>query len=213
MDPSNNALGTYNSKQPLSSRVKLSGCRPADRGRCRGGPYHCAPYRARSGGGRARPDLGRRREVPAGPCIGWMARLARPGEAVRRAGNHALLVTAAASLLPHGLKMLFSQTRPDRRTVIGHVRGIPFSGKRADAFPSGHALHMGALASAAAALPAGPRRAMRTFAIGLSLTRVVVLAHWASDVVAGFVLGAVLERTLRLWTGYSAFKGDDHADS
>ena len=44
-------------------------------------------------------------------------------------------------------------------------------------------------------------------AIGLSLTRVVVLAHWASDVIAGFALGAVLERTLRLWTGYPAFQG------
>jgi membrane-associated phospholipid phosphatase len=51
-------------------------------------------------------------------------------------------------------------------------------------------------------LPVGPRRAIRTLAVGLSLTRVVVLAHWASDVVAGFALGAILERTLRLWTGY-----------
>jgi undecaprenyl-diphosphatase len=40
------------------------------------------------------------------------------------------------------------------------------------------------------------------FAVGLSLTRVVVLAHWVSDVVAGFALGADLERLLRLWTGY-----------
>jgi membrane-associated phospholipid phosphatase len=29
-----------------------------------------------------------------------------------------------------------------------------------------------------------------------------VLAHWASDVVAGFALGAIIERLLRLWTGY-----------
>ena len=28
------------------------------------------------------------------------------------------------------------------------------------------------------------------------------MAHWASDVVAGFALGAVMERLLRLWTGY-----------
>jgi uncharacterized protein YjlB len=61
---------------------------------------------------------------------------------------------------------------------------------------------MGALASAAGTLPAGPRRAIRAFAVGLSLTRVVVPAHWASDVVPGFALGAALERLLRLWTGY-----------
>jgi undecaprenyl-diphosphatase len=123
---------------------------------------------------------------------------------MQRAGNHALLTTVAASLLPHAMKSLFDQTRPDRKTVLGHVHGVSFSGKSEDAFPSGHALHMGALASAAGALPPGPRRAVRTLALGISLTRVLILAHWASDVVAGFAIGAVLERLLRLWTGYPA---------
>jgi membrane-associated phospholipid phosphatase len=134
-------------------------------------------------------------------AAGWLASRGC-SEPLRRAGNHALLVTVAASLLPHGLKRLFDQTRPDRLTVVGHLHGVPFSGKRLDAFPSGHALHMGALASAAGSLPTSPRRTIRAIAVGLSLTRVVMLAHWASDVVAGFVLGAVLERALRLWTGY-----------
>jgi membrane-associated phospholipid phosphatase len=147
-------------------------------------------------------------------AVGWLGSR-ECGEPLRRAGNHALLVTVAASLLPHGMKHLFDQTRPDRRTVLGHVHGIAFCGKREDAFPSGHALHMGALASAAGTLPAGPRRAVRAFAVGLSLTRVVVLAHWASDVVAGFALGAVLERLLRLWTGYPLgySQENDHADT
>lgn len=137
------------------------------------------------------------------------------GEALRRAGNHALLVTVTASLLPHSMKSLFDQTRPDRKTLIGHVHGVSLSGKREDAFPSGHALHMGALASAAGPLPSGQRRAIRALAIGLSLTRVVVLAHWATDVLAGFAQGAVLERMLRLWTGYPAFVSmeNDHADT
>lgn len=143
-------------------------------------------------------------------AAGWLASQGR-SEPLRRAANHALLVTVAASLLPHGLKVLFDQTRPDRRTVVGHVHGISFSGKRKDAFPSGHALHMGALASAVGPLPAGPRRVARTLAIALSLTRIAVLAHWASDVVAGFALGAILERSLRLWTGYPLSKGSDHA--
>jgi undecaprenyl-diphosphatase len=146
-------------------------------------------------------------------AVGWLALRGR-GETLQRAGNHALLVTVVASLLPHGFKRLFDQTRPDRRTVIGHIHGVPFSGKRQDAFPSGHALHMGALASAAGALPAGQRRAVRAFAVGLSVTRIVVLAHWASDVIAGFAVGAVLERILRLWTGYplAACEENDHAD-
>src|SRR3954454_4883404 len=111
-------------------------------------------------------------------AAGWLVSRGR-AEPLRRAGNHALLVTVAASLLPHGLKLLFDQTRPDRRTVIGHVHGVAFSGKRQDAFPSGHALHMGALASAAGPLPAGLGGAIYALAVGLSFTRIVVLAHWA----------------------------------
>jgi membrane-associated phospholipid phosphatase len=147
-------------------------------------------------------------------AVGWLASRGR-GESLQRAGNHALLVSVAASLLPHVLKTVFNQTRPDRMTIRGHLHGVAFSGKGEDAFPSGHAVHMGALASAAGTLPPGPRRAIQALAVGLSLTRIVVLAHWASDVVAGFALGAVLERLLRLWTGYplEASKEDDHADS
>jgi hypothetical protein len=32
------------------------------------------------------------------------------------------------------MKLLFNQTRPDRKTVLGHVHGISFSGKCEDAF-------------------------------------------------------------------------------
>jgi undecaprenyl-diphosphatase len=144
-------------------------------------------------------------------AVGWVVSRTQ-GEPLRRAGNHAVLVAATASVLPHVLKSVFDQTRPDRKTVLGHVHGISFSGKGKDAFPSGHALHMGALASVAGPLPAGPRRAIRVLAVGLCLTRIVVLAHWASDVVAGFALGAALERMLRLWTGYP-IKETDHADT
>jgi undecaprenyl-diphosphatase len=148
-------------------------------------------------------------------AAGWIASRGRR-QAVQRAGNHALLVTVAATLLPHALKSIFDQTRPDRTTVMGHIHGVSFSGKRKDAFPSGHALHMGALASAAGTLPAQPRIMIRAAAVALSLTRVVVLAHWASDVVAGFVLGAGLERVLRLWTGYplpTSAQGNRHVTS
>ncbi|GLR86431.1 phosphatase PAP2 family protein [Bradyrhizobium iriomotense] len=108
----------------------------------------------------------------------------------RPIANHALAVSLITAVLPHILKSIFDQTRPDRR-------GIPISGKSRDAFPSGHAVHMGAIASAADLLPRGPRRAVRAVAIGLSLTRIVLLAHWASDVVVGFALGAAVERIMR----------------
>jgi membrane-associated phospholipid phosphatase len=145
-------------------------------------------------------------------AAGWLA-ARRRNEAWQRAGNHALLIAAVASLLPHLLKGLFNQTRPDRRTVLGHVHGISLSGRREDAFPSGHALHMGALASAAGTLPVAPRVAIRTIALGLSLSRVFVLAHWASDVLVGCALGVGLERLLRLWTGYPLKASTDECTS
>src|SRR5215211_4924209 len=135
-------------------------------------------------------------------AAGWWVYCRAGSRSARVNSNHILLTTVAVTIIPKVFKTIFDQQRPDRLTVVGHLHGVPFSGKRLDAFPSGHALHMGALASAAGSLPTRPRRAIRAIAVGLSLTRVVVLAHWASDVVAGFALGAVLERTLRLWTGY-----------
>ncbi|MGY8710820.1 phosphatase PAP2 family protein [Bradyrhizobium sp. 18BD] len=91
---------------------------------------------------------------------------------------------------------------PDRRTVRGHLHGIPLSGKAPDAFPSGHAVHVGALASAAKELP--PAKRNRVWAVGAVLvsTRILLLAHWASDVVAGLAIGAVLERLMRRLTGF-----------
>ncbi|WGD50433.1 phosphatase PAP2 family protein [Bradyrhizobium sp. CB1650] len=132
-------------------------------------------------------------------AAGWLyAQLRRPDG--RHVANHILTVSLATAVLPHLLKSVFDQTRPDRLTVRGHRHGVPYSGRSRDAFPSGHAVHMGALASAAALLPPRPRRLVRAVAVGLSLTRVALLAHWASDVVAGFTLGIVVEKLLRPWT-------------
>lgn len=132
-------------------------------------------------------------------AAGWLyVRLRRPDK--QPVADHVLAASLATAILPHFLKSAFDQTRPDRLTVRGHRRGIPFSGRARDAFPSGHAVHMGALASAAGLLPPARRRLARAIAIGLSLTRVALLAHWASDVAAGFTLGIAIERVLRPWT-------------
>lgn len=120
----------------------------------------------------------------------------------RIAADHALITTVAASLLPHLLKVVFNQRRPDRRTIRGHWRGVPLSGKSMDAFPSGHALHVGALASAAARLPRATRNVVWLVGAGLVATRIVLLAHWTSDVIAGLAIGSLTERLLRRITGY-----------
>ncbi len=120
----------------------------------------------------------------------------------RRAADHVLLTTLAASAVPHLLKTIFDQERPDRLTVRGHWRGVPLSGNRPDAFPSGHALHVGALASAASRLPPRQRNAVWLIGAGLVATRILLLAHWTSDVISGLAIGAVTERLLRQFTGY-----------
>ncbi|MGM5002588.1 phosphatase PAP2 family protein [Tardiphaga sp. 538_B7_N1_4] len=66
------------------------------------------------------------------------------------------------------------------------------SGRANDGFPSGHAMHMGALASAASSFDRPYREFTWTASVGVSLTRIYVLAHWTSDVVAGFASGFLI---------------------
>jgi hypothetical protein len=131
----------------------------------------------------------------------WLWCRRRPAEQ-RRASDHVLLATLLASLLPHIMKTVIDQERPDRLTIRGHLNGVPLTGNARDAFPSGHAVHIGALASAATRLPAAQRNVVWAAGAGLVLTRVILLAHWASDVVAGMAIGAALERALRPVTGF-----------
>jgi len=135
-------------------------------------------------------------------AAGWWLYCRNKDAGHRRASDHVLLTTLAASALPHLFKTVFDQQRPDRTTVRGHWRGVPFSGKRLDSFPSGHAVHVGALASAATVLPKNQRNMVWGVGAALVLTRIVLLAHWVSDVAVGLAVGAVTERVLRRLTGY-----------
>jgi membrane-associated phospholipid phosphatase len=140
--------------------------------------------------------------VLIGLAVGWWIWTRICSSQQQRAADHVLLTLAAASAAPHLLKGAFDQIRPDRKTVIGHLHGVPLSGNAYDAFPSGHAMHVGALASAASQLPPAQRNVVWSIGAVLVSTRIVLLAHWASDVLAGLALGVVLERGLRFLTGY-----------
>lgn len=135
-----------------------------------------------------------------GAGIAWLVTRSSPSAARRKVGLHLLATTFVSALLPHVLKTTFDQKRPDREVVAAHLKGIPISGKSNDAFPSGHAIHMGALASAASFLPRRQRNAVWTLSVLLSVTRIAILAHWTTDVVAGFVMGVGVERLLRVLT-------------
>jgi membrane-associated phospholipid phosphatase len=143
-------------------------------------------------------------------AAGWWLYSNMAVPAQRRASGHVLLTTVVASALPHLLKKVFDQKRPDRLTVRGHQRGVPFSGKELDVFPSGHAVHIGALASAASQLPSTQRNAAWSTGAVLVITRIVLLAHWTSDVVVGLAVGAAIERALRRFTDFG-HRGADPA--
>ncbi len=95
--------------------------------------------------------------------------------------------------------------------VIG--RGRPFVGGRADAFyfrhftdnaafaslPSGHATTAFALAFAVSALWPRASAAMGVYAVLICVSRVVLLAHHPSDVVAGALVGVIGAMFVRYW--------------
>lgn len=76
----------------------------------------------------------------------------------------------------------------------------PFSGTEAHAsFPSAHAITAFALAFAVAAVWPRARAAMIAYALLIAASRLVLLAHHPSDVVAGAVIGVVGAMGVRYW--------------
>ena len=130
----------------------------------------------------------------------WLFCHCRDSEEARVQSTHLFFITLASAALPHVLKRVFDQERPDRR-VCGPRYGIPISGKKYDAFPSGHAVHIGALASAACMLRPKQRNTIWAIGAALAMTRIMLLAHWVSDVAVGLAVGVGLERSLRSRTG------------
>ena len=115
----------------------------------------------------------------------------------RQRADYLLLTTAAAAALPHLLKHGVRRERPDRQVMAWPRRGVPYSGKPYDSFPSGHALHLGAMAAALSRwMPKPWRTLVWPVAAGLTATRLVLLAHWLTDVAAGLAIGIGLEAGL-----------------
>jgi membrane-associated phospholipid phosphatase len=121
----------------------------------------------------------------------------RKGFHRRVQADHLLVTLAAASVVPTVLKSIVDQERPDRCMVGPERRGIETSGNARDAFPSGHAVNMGALASALSWIYPDKKLVFWGLAAAVVSTRVAILAHWTSDVVLGGVLGIGLEAATR----------------
>ncbi|UPT83804.1 phosphatase PAP2 family protein [Bradyrhizobium barranii subsp. apii] len=98
------------------------------------------------------------------------------------------------------LKYLIGRGRPFVSGKADPFNFIPFEGAGAYAsLPSGHAVTAFALAFAVSALWPRLRVFMFTYAIVILLTRLVLLAHHPSDVVAGALVGMVGAMAVRYW--------------
>jgi membrane-associated phospholipid phosphatase len=140
-----------------------------------------------------------------------------------------LIVIAIAAPAMHGLQrslllglgtrlqfVFFAVLLP---VLVGSVlkwtvgRGRPFVGGEADAFnfshfagspayysfPSGHAITAFALAFAVSAVWPQARLAMAVYALIIAATRLALLAHHPSDVVAGALVGIIGAMFVRYW--------------
>jgi undecaprenyl-diphosphatase len=76
------------------------------------------------------------------------------------------------------------------------MHGIPKSGNARDAFPSGHAVNLGVVMSALWRLAPSHRQSAIAAGSLVGATRLLLLAHWLSDVVVGAGLGLVVERIM-----------------
>ena len=98
------------------------------------------------------------------------------------------------------LKYLIGRGRPFVSGKADPFNFIPLEGTGAYAsLPSGHAVTAFALAFAVSALWPRLRVFMFTYAIVILLTRLVLLAHHPSDVVAGALVGMVGAMAVRYW--------------
>src|SRR5689334_16284684 len=119
--------------------------------------------------------------------VAWL--LAPPRSARQRA--HILKTLLAVMAVDHASKYLFAEKRPDRVNHRNGRKGVPRSGSGRDAFPSGHAIHLGALASALCRFHPESAASILGGAALIAGTRVVLLAHWLSDVLLGLTAGMV----------------------
>jgi membrane-associated phospholipid phosphatase len=127
--------------------------------------------------------------------------------------------TARSVLVGFGTRVLFiffavllpALTGEIIKDIVG--RGRPFVGGQANAFnfshfagteayasfPSGHATTAFALAFAVSAVWPHLRSVMLIYAVMIGATRLVLLAHHPSDVVAGALLGVIGAMLVRYW--------------
>ncbi len=98
------------------------------------------------------------------------------------------------------IKRLIGRARPFASDTADPYIYLPFGWDQSYAsLPSGHAANAFAAAMAIGALWPGARVAMWTYAVVIAISRVVLAAHYTSDVIAGAVVGTVGALLVRSW--------------
>jgi membrane-associated phospholipid phosphatase len=155
---------------------------------------HATPFMERAG--KVVTFAADEKPLLAGAVLYWLYGRASPSSPRRLArADHLLVCVAVSAALPHVLKLLVTRQRPDRKLMHGVPRhGIPYSGDPNASFPSGHAAHLGAIA-AGLTRTASPSVAAIGWASALALagTRLLLLAHYLTDVLSGLAIGAAIE--------------------
>ncbi|QRM53608.1 phosphatase PAP2 family protein [Sinorhizobium sp. BG8] len=111
----------------------------------------------------------------------------------RRVFLYFFLTIGSASALVHLLKFLIGRARPELLLELGAYSFTPFTGNTLfESFPSGHSAAVGSFCGAFSMLVPRLRLLFLVLALAIGISRVVVGAHYPSDVAAGLLLG--------LWT-------------
>jgi membrane-associated phospholipid phosphatase len=115
----------------------------------------------------------------------------------RRLSLYFFLTIGATSALVHLFKLIIGRARPELFTDLGAYSLTPFAYDNLYAsFPSGHSAAAGAFFGAFSMLAPRLRPLFLIGALAIGASRVIVGAHYPSDVAAGLLLG--------LWTAIAA---------
>ena len=124
----------------------------------------------------------------SGDSLLWLllggALCTRQNIVICRVGLQILATVLFASSLSTGLKYLFRRRRPESDRHNLHLRFDQYS------FPSGHAVRVAALTVALSGwLPSAAVAALLLWSLLVSVSRVALRVHFASDLVFGLLIG------------------------